>query len=150
MKRAFVGILAVIALVASTPLPPAVVPAQVRSGAPDLRPIVRTGDLPLAIQKKLLLADPGKPWNATDAIIDRTLPGRRLIVAGCDARLCVVHYERGGIAFSFRILAMRLQKDGWAPVWSVYGPKSLDDFAGLRAYLLGSASAVFWPAGDDY
>jgi hypothetical protein len=27
------------------------------------------------------LADPGQKWNATDAIIDPTLPGKRLIWA---------------------------------------------------------------------
>jgi len=150
MKSVLVCVCVLLGLVASTPLPAAVVPEQIRSDASALAPIVRTADLPPAVQKKLLMADPGKPWNATDSIIDPTLPGRRLIVAGCDARLCVVHYERGGIAFSYRILAMRLYGDAWTPVWSVYGTKSLGNFAGLRAYLAGTASAVFWPAGDDY
>jgi len=43
---------------------------------------------------------PGQKWNATDAIIDPTLPGKRLIwAAGGD--FYVVHYQRSGIAHTF-------------------------------------------------
>ena len=43
--------------------------------------VYSTSDLPPAIMTLCgaKLADPGQKWNATDAIIDPTLPGKRLI-----------------------------------------------------------------------
>ena len=54
------------------------------------------------------LAGPGQKWNATDAIIDPTLPGKRLIWAAVGAEYYVVHYERGGIAHTYHILIAKL------------------------------------------
>ncbi|HEY5990947.1 MAG TPA: hypothetical protein VIU10_00060 [Candidatus Udaeobacter sp.] len=71
------------------------------------------------------LAEPGQKWNATDAIIDPTLPGRRLIWAAVGGEYCVVHYERGGIAHTFHILVAKLAKNDTNPkmVWrAVDGP----------------------------
>jgi hypothetical protein len=56
------------------------------------------------------LAEPGGKWNATDAIIDSTLPGKRLIWAAIGDDYYVVHYERGGIAHTFRVLIAQLTK----------------------------------------
>jgi len=58
------------------------------------------------------MADPGQKWNATDAIIDPSLPGKRLIWAAVGREYYVVHYERGGIAHSFHILVAKLTKPG--------------------------------------
>ena len=79
-----------------------------------------TGDLPPAIVAlcagdKGRLAEPGQKWNATDAIIDPTLPGKRLIWAAVGGEYYVVHYERGGIDHSFHILVARLAKDDAKP-----------------------------------
>jgi hypothetical protein len=62
-----------------------------------------TSDLPAAIVALCTggnsrLAEPGQKWNATDAIIDPTLPGKRLIWAAVGGDYYVIHYERGGIA----------------------------------------------------
>jgi|SRR5215831_17161887 len=62
-----------------------------------------TSDLPPAIVTLCTgddgkLAEPGEKWNATDSIIDPTLPGKRLIWAAVGGEYYVVHYERGGIA----------------------------------------------------
>jgi hypothetical protein len=52
-----------------------------------------TGDLPAAIVALCAddgrLAEPGRKWNATDAITDRTLPGKRLIWAAVDGEYYV-------------------------------------------------------------
>jgi len=56
------------------------------------------------------LAEPGQKWNATDAIIDPTLPGKRLIWAAVGGDYYVVHYERGGIAHTFHVLVAKLAK----------------------------------------
>jgi hypothetical protein len=93
-----------------------------------------TGDLPAAIVALCAddgrLAGPGQKWNATDAITDPTLPGKRLIWAALGGEYYVAHYERGGIAHSFHILVARLTKDDVKPkvVWrAVGGP--LKDYA---------------------
>ena len=68
-----------------------------------------TRDLPSAIVALCgsKLADPGQKWNATDAIIDPTLPGKRLIWAAVGDEYYVVHYERGGIAHTFHVLVAK-------------------------------------------
>src|SRR2546428_85568 len=76
------------------------------------------------------LADPGQKWNATDAIMDPTLPGKRLIWAAVGGEYYVVHYERGGIAHSFHILIARLTKNDAKPkvIWRGVG-SPLKDYA---------------------
>ncbi len=93
-----------------------------------------TGDLPDAIVALCAddgrLAGPGQKWNATDAITDPTLPGKRLIWAAVDGEYYVVHYERGGIAHTFHVLLATLIKNNAKPkvIWrGVGGP--LKDYA---------------------
>jgi hypothetical protein len=86
-----------------------------------------TGDLPAAIVALCAddgrLAEPGQKWNATDGIVDPTLPGKRLIWAAPGGEYYVPHYQRGGIAHSFHILVARLTKDDVKPkvVWRAVG-----------------------------
>ncbi|HYX53325.1 MAG TPA: hypothetical protein VE783_07720 [Candidatus Limnocylindrales bacterium] len=54
-------------------------------------------------QNTLQIADPGKPFNATD-VVDERLPMRRLIFAGQAGERFVVHYERGGRGHSYYAL----------------------------------------------
>lgn len=96
-----------------------------------------TNDLPPAIV--LLcggkLADPGENWNATDAISDPTLPGKRLIWAALGGDYCIVHFERGGIAHTYHVLVAKLTKDGVEPkvLWrGVGGP-----FKDYAAFVVG-------------
>jgi hypothetical protein len=69
------------------------------------------------------LAEPGQKWNATDSIIDPTLPGKRLIWAAPRGEYYVVHYERGGIAHTFHILVAKLADNDAKPkvVWRAIG-----------------------------
>jgi hypothetical protein len=84
-----------------------------------------TSDLPLTIVTFYggKLADPGQKWNATDAITDPTLPGKRLIWAVAGGDYYVVHYERGGIAHTFHLLVARFTKNDRAAkvVWNAIG-----------------------------
>src|SRR5260370_35868775 len=83
------------------------------------------------------IADPGQNWNATDAIMDPTLPAKRLICAAIGGEYYVVHYERGGIAHTFHILVAKITKDNAKSkvVWrAVGGP--LKDYAAFRDALL--------------
>jgi len=93
-----------------------------------------TSDLPSAIVAGDggKIAEPGQKWNATDAIIDPTLPGKRLIWGAVGDDYYVVHYERGGIAHTFHILVAKLAKNDAKPkvVWvGAGGP--FKDYAGF-------------------
>ena len=100
-----------------------------------------TNDLPPAIVTLCgaKLADPGQKWNATDAIIDPTLPGKRLIWAAAGGDFYVVHYERGGIAHTFHILVAKSAKNDTKPkvVWSAVGGPFKDYAAFLDALRTG-------------
>ena len=69
------------------------------------------------------LAEPGQKWNATDAITDPTLPGKRLIWAAAGGEYYVVHYERGGIAHTYHIAVAKLSSNHANPelAWRAIG-----------------------------
>jgi hypothetical protein len=69
------------------------------------------------------LAEPGQNWNATDSIIDPTLPGKRLIWAAVGGDFYVVHYERGGIAHTYHVLVAKFAKNDAKPkvIWRAVG-----------------------------
>jgi hypothetical protein len=98
---------------------------QLLQNSNRFREVHSTSDLPPAIVALCgsKVADPGQKWNATDAIIDPTLPGRRLIWAAVGGEYYVVHYERGGIAHTYHILVAKLAKADSKPkeVWSAMG-----------------------------
>jgi hypothetical protein len=85
------------------------------------------------------LAEPGGKWNATDSIIDPTLPGKRLIWAAIGRDYYVVHYERGGIAHTFHVLIAKLAKGEEKPkvVWTAVGGPFKDYAAFLNALRTG-------------
>jgi hypothetical protein len=103
-----------------------------------------TSDLPLPILAlcagdKNNLAEPGGKWNATDVIVDATLPSKRLLWAAKGGEYYVVHYERGGIAHTFHILVAKLAKDEAKPgsVWNAVGGPFKDYAAFLQALQSG-------------
>jgi hypothetical protein len=50
---------------------------------------------------RLLMANPGQTFEATDDIRDSSVPRERLIFAGVLNDKCFVHYEQGGYAHSY-------------------------------------------------
>lgn len=106
-------------------------PAEDRKALQDssrFHEVHSTNDLPPAILALCdggdgKLAEPGQKWNATDAISDPTLPGKRLIWGAMGGEYYVVHYERGGIAHTYHILVARLAKDNSKAiaVWRAVG-----------------------------
>jgi hypothetical protein len=84
-----------------------------------------TSDLPPAIVTLCgsKLVEPDAKWNATDAIVDPTLPGKRLIWAAIGGEYYVMHYERGGIAHTFHVWVAKLAQGEAEPkvVWSAVG-----------------------------
>jgi hypothetical protein len=69
------------------------------------------------------LAEPGQKWNVSDAIIDPTLSGKRLIWAAAGGGYYIAHYERGGIAHTFHVLVATLANKDAKPkmVWRAMG-----------------------------
>lgn len=91
------------------------------------------------------LAEPGQNWNATDAITDPTLPGKRLIWSAVGGEYYVVHYERGGIAHTYHILVAKLAKNDAKPkvVWRSVGGPFKDYAAFLDAFARRKAGRPF-------
>ena len=107
---------------------------------------VRTEQQTLFGSPTLDIAERGAEFQVSDASVDSTLPIRRLAAAGCSYDHCLVYYERGGTAHTWRVAlfhwtpeATRLQFGGTAPAGLVTvddvrnailsGP--IDDAAGL-------------------
>src|SRR5690242_17762770 len=45
-------------------------------------------------------ADPGKPWNPTDAVQDASLPFSRVVWLATDSAYWLLSWEHGGIAYT--------------------------------------------------
>ena len=91
------------------------------------------------------IAEPGAEFHVSDAIVNSTLPIRRLVAAGCSYDHCLVYYERGGIAHTWRVAlfhwtpdATRFESGGTAPG----GLVTIDD---VRSVIL--SGAIQDPAG---
>ena len=70
------------------------------------------------------IADPGAEFQATGNA-DPNLPSRRLVAAGCSSDHCLVHYELGGRALSWRVVLFH-----WTPAatrfeWGGAAPRGL-------------------------
>jgi hypothetical protein len=63
--------------------------------SPRFHEVHSTRDLPLSVIALCAddgrIAEPGQKWNATDSIMDPTLPGKRLIWAAIGGEYYVVH-----------------------------------------------------------
>ena len=91
---------------------------------------VRDGLQMLFGSPALDIAEPGAEFQVTDVVVDPKLPIRRLVAAGCSTDHCLVYYERGGIAHTWRVAlfhwtpaATRFEGGGIAP----RGLASIDD-----------------------
>jgi hypothetical protein len=85
------------------------------------------------------LANPGQKYQATDVVVDRTLPRRRLVFAGVRGDEWFVHYELGGIGHSYCVVMFTVDHENhvqfvWGGVGS-YGAKNLDQ---LRRMVAGA------------
>jgi len=134
----------------STAPAPHVVMAQL----PHLKEIDRFSALPAAIRggdftvdgaaaAGWTMAEPGGKFSSTDVPVPGA-PGRRLIFAACDAELCLIHYERGGIAHFYEILGLLLGSKGWTAVWNMRGSKPIASLSALRTMLQHGTLGEGW------
>jgi hypothetical protein len=80
---------------------------------------------------RLVMANPGKRFEATDYISDSSVPRKRLIFAAFTQDKCIVSYEQGGYALTFNIALFRLSSAHAEPVWK--GFCSATDLENLRS-----------------
>jgi hypothetical protein len=106
---------------------------------------VRAGLQTLFGSQALDIAEPGAEFQVGKVIVNSKLPIRRLVAAGCSYEHCLVYYERGGIAHTWRVAlfhwtpeATRFEGGGTAPG----GLVTIDDVR--SAFLSG---AIKDPAG---
>ena len=122
--------------------PAVVMPDALRAHVTDERFAIVTSirGLPLGVRNELQalwssqtldIADPGTEFQLTDVNVNRTLPTRRLVAAGCATdHHCLVYYERGGRSHTWLVAlfhwtpaATRFEWGGTAPG----GLKTIDD-----------------------
>ncbi|MBT1711687.1 hypothetical protein KK062_25820 [Fulvivirgaceae bacterium PWU5] len=58
-------------------------------------------------ENKFLIANPGEDWQATDVVLGKRLPNRRLLYLGVGQDIALLAYYKGGIGKSERILIFR-------------------------------------------
>ena len=97
---------------------------------------VRDGLQTLFGSQVLDIAEPGAEFQVTDAIVDRKLPMRRLVAAGCSIDHCVVYYERGGVNHTWHVALFH-----WTPAatrfeWGGTAPGGLATIDYVRSAIL--------------
>lgn len=82
------------------------------------------------------LANPGQKYQATDFVVDRELPRRRLVFAGMHGGEWFVQYEVGGIGHYYCVLLFDVDPKKPLFVWGgagVNGAKNLDQLRQMVA-----------------
>jgi hypothetical protein len=99
-------------------------------------------------QPSFAMANPGQRFQATDVVLDRTLPFRRLVFAGVLDDRWFVHYEKGGYAHGYYVVAFKVDPDGDAHfVWGcsgVEGAKTLEQLRRIAAACQLSKAESYW------
>ena len=85
------------------------------------------------------IADPGAPFQATSATADAKLPLRRLVAAGCSREDCLLYYERGGSARTWRVVLLHWTPSATRLEWGGIAPGSLTTIDDVRRALLSGA-----------
>jgi hypothetical protein len=90
--------------------------------------------------RSLDIAEPGAEFQVTDVIGNPKLPIRRLVAAGCSPdHHCLVYYERGGGARTWRVMLFH-----WSPTatrfeWGAAAPGGLATIEDVRNAILSGA-----------
>lgn len=108
---------------------------------------VRDGLQTLFGTRTLDIAEPGAEFQGTDVIVNSMLPIRRLVAAGCTIDYCLVYYERGGGAHTWRVALFH-----WTPAatrfeWGGTAPGGLATIDDVRDAILSGVikdPARFW------
>ena len=103
--------------------------------------------LPLGVRDELQrlfggpldIAEPGAKIRTADPAGDRTLPLRRLVVAGCSMDHCLVYYERGGPEPAWLLALFHWTPSATAREAGGIAPPGLKTVEDIRRALLSGA-----------
>ena len=85
------------------------------------------------------IAEPGAEFQATNANVNPNLPIRRLVAAGCTIEYCIVYYERGGLAPTWRVMLFHWTPEATRFEWGGAAPGGLKTFDDVRKAILSGA-----------
>jgi hypothetical protein len=106
---------------------------------------VRDGLQRLFGSPSLDIAEPKAEFQAGNVTVNSKLPSRRLVVAGCSYDHCLVYYERGGTAHTWRVALFHWTPDATRFEWGGIAPGSLTTIDAVRSTIL--SGAIKDPAG---
>jgi len=92
------------------------------------------------------IAEPGAEFQSSNANASSALPGRRLVAAGCSYEYCLVYYERGVPAHTWRVALFHWSPEGTRFEWGGVAPGSLASIEDVRRAVL--SGAIKEPAGN--
>jgi hypothetical protein len=96
---------------------------KVISKTEDIQVNVKQAFSKITREPSFVMANPGQKFQVDDVVVDRTLPWRRLVFAGTQDDKWFVHYERGGFAHSYYVVAFKADPHGDAQfVWGCSVP----------------------------
>ena len=104
--------------------------------------------LPLGVRERLQtlfgtqtldIADPGAEFQASGVVGNAQLPIRRLVAAGCSYEYCLVYYERGGTAHTWRVTLFHWTPDATRFEWGGIAPGGLTTIDDVRRRILSGA-----------
>ena len=85
------------------------------------------------------IAEPGAPFQTSGAASVSRLPIRRLVAAGCSYDYCLVYYERGGSARTWRAALFHWTPDTTRFEWGGNAPGNLVTIEDVRKAVLSGA-----------
>jgi hypothetical protein len=84
---------------------------------------------------RLTIANPAERFEATDVIIDESIPRKRLLFAGVSENKSFVLYEQGGIGTFYVLALFQLNPENTTPaIWTIYCAPAAS-IAGLRTLI---------------
>lgn len=127
--------------------PPAALPAELRAQIQKEQFSIVTSirGLPLGVRGELEalfgthsldIAEPGAPFQASGVASVSRLPIRRLAAAGCSYEYCLVYYERGGSARTWRVALFHWTPDATRFEWGGNAPGNLASIEDVRRAVL--------------
>jgi hypothetical protein len=101
---------------------------------------VRDGLQTLFGTQSLDIAEPGDEFQVNNVVVvNRKLPIRRLVAAGCSLDHCLVYYERGGNAHTWQVALFHWRPEATRFEWGGTAPPGLKTVEEVRSAVLSGA-----------
>jgi hypothetical protein len=137
--------------------PPAALSKELRAHVQDERFQIVTSirGLPLGVRGELQtlfgsqaldIAEPGAKFQVNDVVGNAKLPTRRLVAAGCSYEHCLVYYERGGTAHTWRVALFHWTPEATRFEWGGTASGGLVTIDDVRSAIL--SGAIKGPVGS--